>query len=211
MLEQRRQPGPFSIAADVAGLLAGLRAAAGVSTPAELDIDRLREVEAAVGMRFGNDLLAVFACGVPALVEALEIRVGLVLGHTGELRRRRARGDLIAFGAARGLFHCVEKREVPRERTEVVEYDADGGGERRMDLADWLRERGAEPGTEPFTPTLAARMPESYQGRTVRHKVFGEGKLLSESGSGPTRKVKVDFPGVGLKLLQARFLEFPDD
>lgn len=211
MLEQRRQPGPIPVDDEIARLLSGMRAAAGVTAAPELDIDLLRGVEAGIGMRFGDDLLAAFASGVPALVEALEMRVGLVLGHTGELARRRARGDLVGFGAAKGVFYCIEKREVPRARTEVIEYDAENRAERRVDLRAWLRERGAEPAAQPFVPALAARMPESYQGRRVRHKVFGEGKLLSESGTGPTRKVKVDFPGVGLKLLQACFVEFLED
>ena len=70
----------------------------------------------------------------------------------------------------------------------------------------------AVPGEPPvFSPELTRVLPGGSDGTRVRHKVFGEGRVYVEIGDGPTRKVKVEFPGHGLKLLQARFLEYLDE
>lgn len=44
-------------------------------------------------------------------------------------------------------------------------------------------------------------------GTRVRHKLFGEGRVLSSRGSGPDAKLTVVFPEVGPKVVMARFLE----
>jgi hypothetical protein len=83
-------------------------------------------------------------------------------------------------------------------------------------LSEWLRKQAASADAAAAAPAefrarLTVPMPESsMSGRRVRHKKFGDGKALREIGDGPTRKVQADFPGWGLKLIQARFLEFLD-
>ncbi|HTM21012.1 MAG TPA: hypothetical protein VL172_10905, partial [Kofleriaceae bacterium] len=80
-------------------------------------------------------------------------------------------------------------------------------------LAPWLAARaaGLPPGDAGLRVRVQPSRPEStLSGRRVRHKVFGEGRLLKEIGTGPDRKVQVDFPRRGLVLLQAKFLEFLD-
>ncbi|HZH04584.1 MAG TPA: 3'-5' exonuclease, partial [Myxococcaceae bacterium] len=44
-------------------------------------------------------------------------------------------------------------------------------------------------------------------GSTVRHSDFGEGRVVSCDGNGPNAKLTVNFPGVGLKRVVARFLQ----
>jgi DNA helicase-2/ATP-dependent DNA helicase PcrA len=43
-------------------------------------------------------------------------------------------------------------------------------------------------------------------GLRVRHSQFGDGEIVSYDGQGPTAKVTVRFPKVGLKRVVARFL-----
>jgi DNA helicase-2/ATP-dependent DNA helicase PcrA len=44
------------------------------------------------------------------------------------------------------------------------------------------------------------------RGAFVRHKIFGVGEIEEGSGRGPDRKLQVRFPGVGLKMIVARFV-----
>lgn len=183
-----------------------------------LAIDEVRNVELAVGMRFEDDLLAVFAAATPPLSTTHALVLAKVVGMTGRLREHRVRGDLVGVGMGdAGTFLCVELH--PRrgsDGTQLVRHDIHGGGQRTVALAAWIDERaaGCPEAAAPFAPCIAPAMTESYNNpsaRRVRHPLFGEGRVLAESGSGPTRKVKADFARVGLKLLQARFLEFLDD
>jgi hypothetical protein len=217
-LDQRRGPGPITIAPSLASALARLRAAAGVTAAPELAIDEIRDVELAVGMRFESDLLAVFAAATPPLSTTHALALARVVGITGALREHRVRGDLVGVGLAEaGTFLCVELH--PRRgagTTELVIHDVHGERQRTVGLGAWIDERAAGcPDTgAAFAPRIAPAMTESYHtagARRVRHPLFGEGRVLSESGTGPTRKVKADFAGVGLKVLQARFVEFLDD
>jgi hypothetical protein len=195
-----------------------LRAAAAVTAAPVLGVDEVRNVELAVGMRFEDDLLAVLAAATPPLSTTHALVLARIIGTTGWLREHRVRGDLVGVGTAgAGAFLCVELH--PRRGsggTNLVVHDVHDGHQHTVALAAWIDERAAAcPDTDaPFAPSIAPAMTESYHdpsARRVRHPVFGEGRVLAESGSGPTRKVKADFARVGLKLLQARFLEFLDD
>jgi hypothetical protein len=190
-----------------------------VTAAPDLAIDEVRNVELAVGMRFEDDLLGVFAAATPPLSTAHSMALAKVVGITGALRERRVRGDLVGVGVADpGTFLCVElhPRASSKGATELVLHDVHDGRQRTVPLAAWLDERvaGCPDTGAPFAPCIAPAMTESYNNpsaRRVRHPLFGEGRVLAESGTGPTRKVKADFARVGLKLLQARFLEFLDD
>jgi hypothetical protein len=211
-----RDLGPFAIAPEVRAALAELRHRAGVTGPAEIDADQVRAVEIGVALRFSNDLLAVFAAAVPLLRDRYELALGKVVAHTGELRTRRARGDLVGVGQiARGIKLCVEKKADVGARFRLAIYDMEARTIEPVDLALWLEARASElahitAAADDFTPMLVRQLPGGSSGRRVRHPVFGEGRVYVELGTGPERKVKVDFPGVGLKLLQARFLEYLD-
>ena len=202
MTDEPRAPGDLAPSPQVARALSALRGDPG---PVELDNDRVRKIEAAVGVRLPDDILACFAAGV--LADRCAMTLGGVVGHTGALREAGARGDLI--GVARvepGVILCVRKHE----RT-LVCFDLHDRSERDHDLGAWLEAMAANAGDQPLRARLVAFQPEStLAGRRVRHATFGDGKALREIGTGPTRKVQVDFPGRGLKLLQARFLEFLD-
>lgn len=212
MIFEPRKPGPLPVAPRLGAALSLLRARHGVTAAPELDLDRVHEVESAFGLRLPDDLLAIFAAHIPPFVERHKLTIGSVIAHTGALREHRARGDLIGVGqlAARA-FVCLSKSD-PQH---LLLFDADDRTCDAFDLEAWVDAQAARAGDPTESPPLAARLvafqPEStLAGRRVRHRVFGEGRALSETGTGPTAKVKCDFPGRGLKLLQARFLEFLD-
>ncbi len=217
MIDKPRSPGELDLSDPVRASLAALRRAGGQTARAELELERVREVEAAVGMHLPDDLLGVFAAGVEHLEKRFRMSLGMVIGHTGALRDHRARGDLIGVGQIGPReYLCLDKGAPTTRDARLVIYDVDDKTGEDVRLADWLAARldthgGATPpgDAREFTPRLVQPMPESsMSGRRVRHPKFGEGKALREIGDGPNRKVQVDFPGWGLKLLQARFLEF---
>jgi len=213
-----RDLGPFPISDPVRDALAKLRHRSGVATARpEIDADRVRDVEIGVVFRFPNDLLALYAADVPFLRDRYELILSRVVAHTGVLHARAARGDLIGLGVQDEHCHiCVDKNSHRDDATRLSFYDDQAQSLYAVPLGRWLAEVAVAlpetPGdAPPFSPELSRVLPGGSPGTRVRHKVFGEGKVYVEIGDGPTRKVKVDFPKVGLKLLQARFLEYLDE
>ncbi len=222
MIDNPRHAGKLEIDPRLRRLLIALRQRESVTAAADLDVERVREIEAAIGMHFGDDLLALFAAAIPSFSEGRRMTLGMVIGHTGALRDRRVRGDLIGIGrAGRNAFYCIDKSAPTTATTSMLRYDTDDKRGESHQLLDWLERKAAAmepaatparslPGEEPSFE-LTKFVPESTAvGRRVRHVKFGEGRALREIGTGPTAKVQVDFPGLGLKLMQARFLEFLD-
>ena len=222
MIDRPRHPGKLDIGPRLRRILVALRQRAGIEAPAELDVERVREIEAAIGMHLGDDLLALFAAAIPAFSEDRRMTLGMVIGHTGALRDRRVRGDMIGVGrVTRSTFYCIDKSAPSSSTTHLVCYDTDAKSSEPLELVDLLERElsglGPAPAAPPTLPgkeasfELTQFVPESTAvGRRVRHPKFGEGRALREMGTGPTAKVQVDFPGLGLKLMQARFLEFLD-
>lgn len=211
-----RSPRDLSVTGALKQTLACMRGDAGVSGRAEVDLDELHSVEEAFAIRFADDLLAIFAAGVPALLQRYRMKLSMVIAHTGELQRRGARGDLVGVGYDERAdeFVCVTKSTA--ETTTLVLFDPDDRSTTRVALLEWLQQRAPAPGPggpvdEEFAPKLHREMPGTPSGRRARHKKFGEGRILKEDGTGPTRKVQVAFPNIGMKIVQARFLEFLDD
>lgn len=218
-----RETGTLNVDPEVASLLAEIRLLERVDVVPELDVDRVRDAERGLGLTLPDDVLAVFAAAVPRLADRRGFDLAKIVGHTGVLRALGVRGDLVAVGeSGRETFFCVEKGRAEEEgRAMLVVWDAaTREGERRR-LVDWLRGevaairsvRHGAPRVDAalgstFRPRLVRRLPEGSSGQRVRHKTFGEGFVLREMGTGPNRKVQVDFPGRGSKLLQARFLEY---
>ncbi len=58
----------------------------------------------------------------------------------------------------------------------------------------------------PPRPSPAPARPIGAMGLTVRHAVFGVGKVVSADGEGPDAKLTIRFPGVGEKRIVARFV-----
>lgn len=214
--DDRRETGPIPVSPRLGEMLIRLRAAEGVQAQPEVDVDAVRDVDRALGWRLPDDLIATFAARLPQLEVERELALAKVVGHTGRVRAMGAPGDLVGVGKDdTRVWLCVRKGEQPPEGTALFKYDADDGSTFRVPLVDYLEaclgEAGtAEPAAGAFEPVLVRRLPAGSPGQRVRHATFGEGKVLKETGSGPTRKVQVDFPGRGLKLLQARFLEYLD-
>lgn len=213
-IERLRGPQDIPVGLRLATCLGRLRAAANITVAPELEVDRVREVEGAIGMRFADDLLAVFAAHIPVLRDDHAMALPSVIPHTGALREAKTRGDLIGVGTLSArVFLCIEMGAAADGGTALVEYDVDDKTTAHYSLIEWLETVCASTGANavepaPFAPRVIHSMPESYVGRRVRHKVFGEGKVLTEIGDGPNKKVKAEFPGRGLKLMAARFLEF---
>ena len=218
MIEREHVPrdlGPFAVTQPVARVLGELRHRSHLVGTPEIDADRVRAVEIGITFRFPDDLLAVFAAAVPVIAERRAVTVDKVIAHSGELRARSARGDLIGLGEqAPGLKICVSKRD--RDQTRLALYDVEAKiVVESIELASWLDARleelppcaGAAPA---FAPVITRALPGGSPGRRVRHAVFGEGRVFVDNGRGPDRKIKVDFPQHGLKLLCARFVEFLD-
>jgi hypothetical protein len=215
--ETPRDLGPLRVDDRLGAALAELRRRGQVQGPAELDADRLHAVEVAVSFRFAPDLLATWAAAVPLLLDRHELALDKVVAHTARLRSARAPGDLIGLGVSGDDFLCIEKRTAAGGATSLHLYRPSDRRSRATPLCDWLEALVADlplpsgaPAPEPLVFRLTRKPPTGSSGRLVRHPVFGEGRVYLEIGTGPDRKVKVDFPKVGLKLLQARFLEYLD-
>lgn len=214
--EDPRTLGALAIGDELRRVLTELRRRQQVSAKAEVDADRLHGVETAVGYRFADDLLATYAAGVPLLSEEFHFTLDSVVAHTGALGAAGARGDLIGLGRRGDEFLCLAKRDVSSGETNLLRRRPRQAEDEPIPLLFWLEDllaglpasdaEGAE-----FAPQIVRAPPAGSSGRRVRHPVFGEGRVYLEIGTGPERKVKVDFPGKGLTLLQARFLEFLDE
>ena len=149
---------------------------------------------------------------------------GLAVAHTGALRALGAPGDLVAFGKSQDgqTFYAVAKAEVAPAESTVISFDPAVGETSRLPFSAWLEGQVEAlraalddlPEVDPeaaktFVPRVVRRtLPEGSSGRRVRHPRFGEGRVMLEQGRGPTAKVRVEFPGLGIKTLQARFLEY---
>lgn len=217
MQRHARRNEDLEIPVDWGRRLAALRASAGVDDPAELDVDRVRDVEATIGARIPDPVLALTAAGVPWLADAIGLSLGRFPDHTARAREARAPGDFVGVAASpdgRRIYGFRPGRG--DDRIDVFDADRRETNARSIDL--WLEEMieahgGGRSDPADATPLRArlvrAVLPEG-PGERVRHRAWGEGKVLAEDGDGPTRKVKVDFPGQGLKVVQARFLEFLD-
>lgn len=123
--------------------------------------------------------------------------------HVTGLEALMAGTPRTTFGQA-GL--TPQPRPAPRgewvERDDVPAWDDDGP--RRPPP------RLVPPSRPPAGTTTTTRTAEStgsgHTGQRVRHASFGEGKVISTQGSGPTAKVTVMFPSVGPKVVVAKFL-----
>jgi len=208
-----RSPGVFPVSPALAQTLADLRAAEGVHEPPGVDADAVHAVEVGVGYRFPFELLAVYAARVPTLRERHEFTLDHVVAHTGALRHAKAPGDLVGLGRFGGGILAVSMR-LDRPPVSLLRFCLETKkAEPPTSLEEWLLSfrSGKSAARASFVPRLTRVLPGGSSGRPVRHPVFGDGRVFLESGSGPTRRVKVDFPKVGLKVIQARFLTFLDE
>lgn len=195
--------------------LGALRRQLGVEDAPDLDVDRVRDVEAGMGTRLPDPVLAILAAQLPFLSEELGVGLGEILRHSAQAREARARGDLVVFGANRAgtVFHGFV---IGAADDRIAVFDAGRRALDSFDVVHWLSARASEAGYESdgegrFEPRLVRAAKPEPEGRRVRHKKWGVGRLLTEEGEGPNRKVKVAFQNDGIKTLAARFLEFVDD
>ncbi len=230
MTAETRAPRKLVVEPGLAGVLCNQ------CTTAQIDLGKLGPIEGTIGFRFADDILASFAAfhvssahvpsvdgataGQPSPVSPLgELRfaLGEVIGHTGRLREWGARGDLIGVAVDDEVVWAIDKRLAVAGSTSLVSVTRAIGAPivgTPTPLLEFLKQTGArtDPGENRsfeavlYRPTAISDAP----GRKVSHPTFGIGVAFTESGNGPTRKVKCDFPRVGLKVIQARFLTFHD-
>ena len=215
-----RAPRPLVISDDLAGFLGALLEREGGEPAGHVNLDILHPIEVTLGFQFNDDLLAAFAAPLRSLVADISFALSEVVGHCGELRELRARGDLIGVAADDDGIWVIDKRTTRNDATTTTIRRARGLRGRvevsgKQSLVAFLSEvtdippqrRGA-----PFSATLHRKAPMAdTPGRAITHAKFGRGIAFSETGTGPTRKVTCDFPSVGLKVIQARFLTFLDE
>lgn len=206
---------PLNISGALAQLLGALRAACASEGPAQLEVERVRAVEATMGCRLPDPVLAILAAGLGPLCEALDMGLGEIPRHTRRASEAHARGDLIVFGVepSEEVFHGFL---IGADDTRIASYRRRGQRLSSLDDVDWLRERCASwcpapAGGEPLRAQLVRAPKPELEGARVRHAKWGIGQLMTSEGSGDRRKIKVAFPSVGLKTLNARFVEFLDE
>jgi hypothetical protein len=205
-----RREASWDVEGELAAGLATLCRAAGLPLAATLDLDEVRDVEAVVGVQLPAAALALLA-----FAGAVDPRGGIGLArvaeHTATARDATGRGGFTALATeprARRLLGLVPHGATLRWSL----LDLDTRELTPTSLEAWIAGELASRGLQP-TPgarlcvALARRRPVAT-GRRARHARFGEGVVLIDKGTDPLRKVTVDFPGYGLKVLQARFLEF---
>ncbi|MDC0675641.1 ATP-dependent helicase [Nannocystis radixulma] len=65
----------------------------------------------------------------------------------------------------------------------------------------------ARPAARTRAPIASDDAPSLYKGMQVRHRQYGEGTLVGWDGTGSNLKLAINFPGVGVKTILARFCE----
>lgn len=209
-----RRTQPLVLSEPLARLLSALRSVSRSEAPAELDIDHVRAVEATVGCRLPDPVLAILAAKLGPFVETFAIGLGEIPRHTRAAGEARARGDLIVFGVEPGeVFHGFL---IGAEDSRISTYRRRGAQLSSVEDLEWLRQHSAiwcpePPSAEPLAVRLVRAPKPEPEGPRVRHKKWGVGQLMTSEGSGERRKIKVAFPSVGLKVLNARFVEFLDE
>jgi hypothetical protein len=213
--DRPRVMGEFAISDSLRQALARLRQAENVLALPSVDADQLHAVEVAVSYRFANDLLAVYAAKLPLLSSRHQWELDRVVAHTGKLATLKARGDFVGLGVDDGHALALSLRAPEVDTTILYRVDLEtGSGERWQSLESFIVTLAAaapESPTLDFRPLLERAPPGGSSGKRVRHPTFGEGRVFLEIGSGAEKKLKVDFPKVGLKTLLARFVEYIDD
>ena len=216
---KHRAPRALTISGDLSSVLASLAARDARQPVGEVDLDQLFAIEVALGFSFPDDILAAYAAPLPSLRASHRFSLADIIGHCGRLREAGLRGDLIGIACEGESEFVIDKRNAEGGRTVVCQLDQSGQEiTRRFEPVEFLceiakldRDNTALPAVG-FAATLHRKPPMARApGRHVIHAKFGRGTAFSEKGDGPKRKVTCDFPGVGLKVIQARFLRFEDE
>lgn len=210
-----RRTEPLVISDPLARLLGALRAATGGESPAELDVDRVRDIEATVGSRLPDPVLAILAAKIEPLVDELGLGLGEIPRHTRRAIEARARGDLIVFGVGPG-GHVFHGFLIGADDDRIASYETRRSRLSSLDTVAWLRQQtegsySPLPSAEALEARLVRAAKPEPEGQRVLHAKWGVGRLLKEEGRGDRRKVKVAFPNIGLKTINARFVEFLDE
>jgi hypothetical protein len=205
--------------------------------PPELDAELVGSVEIELESSLPDDVLAVFAARVHGLESAWQMSLARVVEHSRAAWAVGCPQTRLAIGreAVSEVFLCVKRHADPKRESILELYDRSNGSTQRQPLAEWLRDRldfavadlavhhaNAESrvrvgGTEcerieTFRPGIATRKVAVADegGRRVRHKTFGEGVVVREVAIAPERKIEIEFPAVGRKVLLERFIEYVD-
>ncbi|MBQ4132596.1 MAG: ATP-dependent helicase [Desulfovibrionaceae bacterium] len=144
--------------------------------------------------------------------------------YGGELRRQLSRPDPFAAqpGARRERMNLGEADDAPdfsdnpdsgekRAFASMSDFPSRRAGlaptrSRQAEEAPSSLSQGDQPGGENISSGIS---PVNLQGKSgyCRHKIFGRGKIIQHI---PPDKVRVNFPGFGLKVIMAAFLTLED-
>jgi ATP-dependent DNA helicase RecQ len=117
-------------------------------------------------------------------------------------RKQRAR-KVGETAAARLAAHRAAEREADRQEDENDE-ELDDVARRKLLARAIARRRAKTPSRELKIKRNRGRPPREFdKGDVVRHKTWGEGEVVRIQGD----TIGAFFPGIGEKLLKARFLE----
>ena len=205
--------------------------------PAALHARDVTAVEKELDCLLPDDILGAFAANSDELVENAELDLSQVVQHTQDAQGRGCAKDRIAIGRQPDgqAFYCIERRTTWTDQpVKLYEFDKLDQSESAQPFAGWLMDRveqcrellsegdeeeqkraEIEPtkkqlgSFQPIVLPLAAReVGEDSSGpKTVWHKKFGTGVVLSETGVGMDRKLEIEFSQVGKKVVLARFVE----
>ncbi len=201
--------------------------------PLELDADLVADVEQAMKTHLPVEALAVLATHVGYLEHDWGMTLARIAEHTDRACDAGCPRGLVALARHWDgrVFVCVRRRHESHGEAQVLIVDTVERSQAPQPLWLWLREqvdalldelalsegeiadvvsagKRASQDCSAFVPMLVHRAAERIEHlRRVRHKIFGEGTVLRELDTGDHRKLEVDFPGVGRKMLLERFVE----
>jgi hypothetical protein len=200
----------------------------GQSTTCTVDEEALDRVEETLACRIPNEVVGLMATTGRPLDELLSLTT------EAEAAGLPKRWLVLARDAERDVYHCIERTTVVGAPCRVALLAAGDANAKRITLsfAEYLMrflpvppaqrfparprptpgsvEAGA-PALAPARPrlTLTIRPRSSVVGKRVRHRVYGEGSVVTERRDG-RHALEVEFPNLGRKVLLSSFVELID-
>ena len=197
---------------------------------ADLDPERLEDVEEAVEARFPDEVLALLAANDLETLEEAGVSVDSVVEATDRARAEGLMSQFVALGQIDEHTYLCAPREPGEYVGEIFIFDARDESTTPTSVANWLGEhidrrraelREGEPAeqtraeyeageVEVAKLELALYRPPERTERRVRHANFGVGTVLAEQGAGESKRFKIAFDDETRTIL-AEYVEPVDE